>query len=108
MNRAMILCAAAVALMMPVLALAQPVITNITPTITSANTGTTVDIYGSGFGSLSDIVYFPDYTGGHNVNPIAVISGGVRVRVPDAGLERAHLHVGPALPIVIEVRSYAA
>ena len=82
MNRAMILCAAAVALMMPVLALAQPVITNITPTITSANSGATVDIYGTGFGSLSDIVYFPDYTGGHNVNPIAVISGGVRVRVP--------------------------
>jgi FlgD Ig-like domain/IPT/TIG domain/Matrixin len=70
-------------LMLPALALAQPNITSISPTRTSANTGATVNIYGTGFGSLSDLVYFPDSTGPHVVNPIAVIGGGVRVRVPE-------------------------
>ncbi|MFH1845327.1 MAG: FlgD immunoglobulin-like domain containing protein [bacterium] len=83
MNRAMIQCAAAVTLlMMPALLLAQPNITSISPAKTSANTGATVNIYGTGFGSLADLVYFPDHVGDHVVNPEAVIAGGVRVRVP--------------------------
>lgn len=74
----------AVALLMsPSLALAVPVIDSISPTRTSANTGATVNIYGTGFGSLTDLVYFPDSTGPHVVNPVAVIAGGVRVRVPE-------------------------
>ncbi|MBU8871643.1 MAG: matrixin family metalloprotease, partial [Gemmatimonadales bacterium] len=70
-------------LMLPALAIAQPAISSISPTRTSANTGVTVNIYGTGFGSLSDLVYFPDSTGPHVVNPVAVIAGGVRVRVPE-------------------------
>ena len=74
--------AVAVLLLMPTLALSVPVINSITPSKSSANTGATVNILGTGFGSLSDLVYFPDGTAEHVVNPEALISGGVRVRVP--------------------------
>jgi hypothetical protein len=58
---------------------AVPVITNVQPFKGTANTGATVDITGTGFGSLADIVQFP---GPVNVNPIALIAGGVRVTAP--------------------------
>lgn len=61
-------------------ALAQPVITNVTPGITSANTGATVDIFGSGFGASDDRVYFP---GTNNwVNPDSWAAGYLRCTVP--------------------------
>lgn len=67
------------ALLLPALALAQPVITSITPARTAANTGEFIYVYGSGFGSLSDMVIFPDNT---SLHPDQVIPGGVRVPVP--------------------------
>src|SRR4029453_16387719 len=76
---------AALMLSLPSLALAQPNITGIFPSKGSANTGVTVDILGTGFGALGDRIYFPGSNPGAGtgfVNPVAVIAGGVRVRVP--------------------------
>ena len=81
MHRSMITRAAAIAalVVVPVTTQAQPVITNIQPFKGTANTGATVDVTGTGFGALSDVVQFP---GGTNVNPVTTIPGGVRVTVP--------------------------
>ena len=86
-------------LMIPSLALAQPVINSISPTRTTANTGATVNIYGTGFGSLSDLVYFPDSTGPHVVNPVAVIAGGDLMYAGDAFAGRFG-HYGPTYIVV--------
>jgi len=64
------------------LAFSVPVITSITPAKTAANSGETVSIFGTGFGNLADLIYFPDGTGGHVVTPNGVIPGGVTVVVP--------------------------
>lgn len=70
-------------LLSPALGFSSPYIMNATPSITPANTGATMDITGTGFGALDDRVYFPGSDGGW-VNPVSLITGGIRVRVPRA------------------------
>ncbi|MCC6349156.1 MAG: IPT/TIG domain-containing protein [Candidatus Eisenbacteria bacterium] len=96
MNRTRLTTAIALLLALPALALAQPNITGISPGKTSANTGATVDITGTGFGaSFADVAFFP---GGGAATPLALIPGGIRVRVPatwSGGVQVQAAGVGP-------------